>query len=172
MRTISVALALLLAGPATARDAPSSEQLLESVYQLHVMHMELGQLAWEKGGTREIRSLGEREFRDHRLAARQVERLASRLGHEVGLLPVDALSDAMRQLRERGADLRAAEQPAFDPLFLQALLDSHDEARRMLTIAAVATTDESVVRLMDRLLPVVEQHERLARQVAAMWRAS
>ncbi len=66
----------------------------------------------------------------------------------------------------------AAEQPAFDPLFLQALLDSHDEARRMLTIAAVATTDESVVRLMDRLLPVVEQHERLARQVAAMWRAS
>jgi putative membrane protein len=123
--------------------------------------IDAGRLALEKSQTPEIRQFAQQMLDDHAQALGEVEALAQR---KAVLLPDGASSVAKAKLMA----LKALSGQLFDREYARhAGVGEHEKTTRLLRQIAADAQDPELRTLATRLLPVMETHLALARQLAA-----
>jgi putative membrane protein len=61
--------------------------------------------------------------------------------------------------------LKQLQGAAFDEAFTGAMIADHDKAIAMLRGAAQAASDADVRKLLERMVPILEQHREIAQQL-------
>lgn len=173
-----VPLLLALAGTAQAQQPTADAQaadaqpdmmqmVLSKMHALNQMQMQVAELARNQGTTERVRSYGEREFRDHRFADDKVTSLADELA--VGLLPLPQLpgNQQMMQMKQKAEQLGQKRGEAFDQMYLQMMVQSHEMATQTLNGALEQLQTPEVSALIEQLLPILNQHLTLAQHLNA-----
>lgn len=155
----TLALGLSLAPGRSAR-FPTPDVVVSLLHADQQASVEAGLMAQRRGRSEGVRRLGRVLERDGRLADARVMSLARAQGLRVGEQPRGGEDRAMLVRLEGVPDAQ------FDAEFLLAL--SRRRARELEELArARRTPDRRLGRLVDRLAPVLEQQESLARRLAA-----
>jgi putative membrane protein len=154
-RADPIALSPVLAAPATA--AALDDATIVAIFDAaNTADVETGQLAAERGHSKEVRDFGAMLVRDHK-AVRQMGRdLATKLG----VTPTPPADDASAKAHATAlATLRAKRGAAFDHAFLQ-----HEAAFHKSVIDAVQTTllpaiqNEELKALVVKVAPAFQAH--------------
>jgi putative membrane protein len=152
--------------PKGAPNAPSDDDLrtLATLHHDHGVQISLGQLAQQKGASRQVTQLGEQLVKDHREADLQLTEVAGKLGFDLTMpTPKDSAEAADRQsIKDRIARLNTAQDERFDRELASIVVDAH---HRMISITehALSQTRNSQLRGFYRqLLPVLTEQLRAA----------
>lgn len=121
--------------------------------------VQMGQLAQRNGGSAAVRRYGERMAADHGRANREMLALAQRKQ----ITPPETMGAEHQAIRDRLAGLRGA---AFDRAYAQAMVEDHQEDLRLYREEAANGTDPDVRGFAQRHVPVLEEHPRMAQQLA------
>jgi putative membrane protein len=135
----------------------------------HLRMVRLGELALERARSEEVRRFARRMVEDHRRASEEARALAERKG----LTVATTLSGRSRRAWDRLAGLSGDE---FDRAYMRLMVNDHQgDAKTYHKVAGYLITDprspffetdEDVKRWAGRMLPMVEEHRRLAERVA------
>jgi putative membrane protein len=138
---------------ATARDT----DVLKKLHEANLEEIDLGKLAQDKGASEQARSFGKTLVDDHQKADDKVTDLAKKWGVDLTAVRVDAQKvDKFRSLS--GAD--------FDRQFGLAMVKGHAKVIDMVK-KAQKQGDPDLSALCDELLPRLQEHHRLAKELAA-----
>ena len=140
------------------------QKVLSKMHMVNQMEMKAGEMGSQKGASDDIRSYGDRLFRDHQFGDTKVTGLAKRLGIElVEVKPQTPeekqQAEAQKQMMEK---LKDAQGPEFDREFAKAMKKGHEQVIANLRKAFLVLKNEKVISLVKHLLPILEQHEKLA----------
>jgi putative membrane protein len=151
--------------PGSAAQASPPEVVLSTMHQMNQLEMNLGQLAEQKGASEDVRAFGERLYRDHRFGDRKVTGVAA--AQDLQLLPPPQLPAApkLQSMKQKAQQLQGMGGPSFDGMFLQMMVQSHEMATSMLADALDRLPSGPTRQLVSRLLPVLQQHLELAREL-------
>jgi putative membrane protein len=137
--------------------------ILRQTHQTNLREIAIGKIAQQKASTTEIRAYVEQLVQDHANADRTVLAIAQK--EHVQLQngksgPGQALHESTKekQLEKR---LRLASGPDFDRLFLQET--SLDQLIRTLKKDREDISDGELEDVIDKMIPILEQHRELAR---------
>ncbi len=159
---------LAMAVPMAGAGAQPSPPLvvLSTMHQMNQLEMQLGKLAEQKGATEDVRRFGDRLYRDHQFADGKVTSLAT--AQQLELLPAEQLPAApkLKDAMQKAQQLTQVSGAAFDTMFLQIMMQTHEMATSMLRDALPNLPAGSVHDLVSRLLPILRQHLDLARILA------
>ncbi len=137
-----------------------SEVVLRHMHRLNGLVMEAAALARTHAERDDVRAYARRLEMDHGYADDQVLELAAELHVEgVGPAPGEASQD--RRLRERLAELEGEHGQAFDDDFLRLMTHAHVQVIDTVT-GARRSLPQPLARMVDRVLPILEQHVQLA----------
>jgi putative membrane protein len=185
MRTLktAAALALLLAAtgaayrqtPAAPRTAtaPSAadkaaaraahmtpEQVIAEIHAINRTEIEAGTLALRKSKDSEIIRYSKLLVRDHELCDSKLRAFARKEGLAVGAAKRDPDDTAALGRLES-----AAPGPEFDRAFADMMKMGHDKADAALTAARGSATNMRLRAFIDKVLPVIRQHRKLAAEL-------
>lgn len=136
------------------------EQVVAKIHAINLMEIEAGKLALRKSKDSEIIRYSKLLVRDHKLADSKLGKFARKEGLAVGAHRPDADDEAaMRKLE------RAAAGPEFDRAFADAMKMGHDKADAALTAARTGATNMRLRAFIDKVLPVIRQHQKLAAEL-------
>lgn len=183
--TAGVLVVLALAAPAKARSpgpldlalpdpGVATAQLVAALHELHVWAADVGRLARTRGGTSNVRDLGDRLARDHAFVDRRLVALAGE--HRVPLVDAAATSEEERRRVETQAralvELRGIEGPGFDAAFLVHAIDRLDDGLDAVRELRPRAVDREVRALADLAIPILEQQRRVAARLLGRLRPS
>ena len=150
------------AKPAVTRAAPSPEVLskrttatiLAQIHQANLKEIAISKLAQEKASTSEVRAYADQLVQDHTNADQMVVAMASgrpkRIMHE----------GAHAKLAD--GKLSSAGGAPFDRLFLQQTSSDQERLIRSLQQERQDASDDDIEALIDKIMPILEQHRDLA----------
>lgn len=154
-------LSSLAFGQADELPSPGSE-LLGDLHEVDLIEMHIGALAEARGTTPEVRRFGTLIYRDHRLADGMVVRLAQDFGFAYApLAPVAQTERDVALLRE----LEDAHGAEFDTRFLASTVALDHGAALASRAAERRVTRGDVRGLVDTLVPILDQHVAIAKQL-------
>jgi putative membrane protein len=142
------------APPATPEPAPDASMVLTRLHQINMAEVKAGELARRKGSTPRVRRYGDLLARDHAFADRRLLALAQDRGIAV------AAAEPREKDKAAARALETASGPEFDKRFTDAMHAGHAEA--ITALESVGSGDRKLDRLVEKLLPVLRQHLRLA----------
>ena len=142
-----------LSGPALAADAPSTAEVLGKLHRSNLKEIEMGKMAKEQGKSKDTKAFGKTLVDDHSAADKKVAALAKE--EKIDLT-------ASTPAAEKG-DMPTGD--AFDATFASAMLEDHNKDVAEVKAARDATSDEKLKRLLTKLLPVLEKHQRTAQKL-------
>jgi putative membrane protein len=145
--------ASVLASGALAAEAPTTADVLQKLHRANEYESDMGRMAQQVGSTREVRKFGKTVVRDHMSIDKKVAKLAKEEKVE--------LSETMLPNEHGGLPTG----DAFDGAFARAMLASHRQNIAELQDAREATTDDKLKKLIDDVLPVLQQHEDTAKHL-------
>jgi putative membrane protein len=119
----------------------------------------LGQLAAERGGSDAVKQFGQRMVSDHGKANDELAQLAQQKGVTVG----DADS-SHKKMHDRLAKLSGAQ---FDREYMREMTRDHDKDVKEFQRAAKSAKDPDVKAWAAKTLPVLQEHQQQAKQLAA-----
>lgn len=125
----------------------------------------LGQLAERKGASLDVRRYGRRLYKDHHYANKEVTKVvhADRLKLPApDKLPVASQLQAVKQ---QAGQLRQESGSQFDRSFLQTVVRSQEMAIHLLKSARDDLPAGKARRLVSGVVPILEQHVKLAREM-------
>jgi putative membrane protein len=155
---------------APVADTEPSGQDIEALAQLHHVNeveVKLGKLAKQNGKSKQVKAYGEVLVRDHTLADKQLRSFAKHKNIELTL----PAAKSPEEQAEREASMDAAKRletlkgEEFDVEFTQMMVDDHTRAVNLVQTTLTSTQNAKVHALLTRLLPVLEEHLRLARSI-------
>ena len=152
------------AGADTEQGEPvlTEGQTLVKLHQANQMEMEAGGMAAARGRSGKVRQYGEQLIKDHRQADISVQAFAKKAGIDLGS-PQNAPPTAGAESKQSSMDaLRGLSGTEFDRGFLTMMVTDHDAAIRMVRNARSQTQDPQFRALLNKLLPVLQQHRDLA----------
>jgi putative membrane protein len=145
------------------------------------MEMEAGGLAAARGQSAKVKKYGEQLIKDHRQADDAVLAFAKKksIDLEANAGPNNKGSDEgmgkdsdessgeqPEQARSASMDrLRTLNGAEFDDAFLTQMVSDHEDAIRMVRNARSQTQDAELRALLNKLLPVLQQHHDLAQRL-------
>lgn len=150
-----------------AKTLDPSAKDVESLAKLHhdnEMEIQMGKLAKKNGQAKQVKAFGDMLIRDHSLADKQVVALAKKQKLDLTLpAPKDeaeqadlqAKMDAMKRLETVTGD-------EFDREFAKMMVEDHRKAVAMLEGTLTSTQNEKVRTLIQKVLPVIKEHLRVA----------
>lgn len=146
-----------------ASSKSTSAAVLEQIHQADLEEIAIAKIAQEKASTREIRAYAEQLVADHTNADQTVVTMAKKLGVHLH----DAATS--REARRRSVHEKLVEQKMssesgaeFDRLFLQQTSADHDKLIRALKQDREDANNDDIEALIDKILPILEQHRELA----------
>ena len=134
--------------------------VLAQIHQTNLMEVELAKIAREKGSTSAVRAYADQLVQDHTNLDQSVVAMAQQSGN----------LKAMHRAAHETADEKTAEQklksasgPKFDKLFLQQASADHLKLISKLQHDREDASDDQLEALIDKMLPILEQHKDLAK---------
>jgi putative membrane protein len=170
----ALALAFLLPGALTfAQTADTMDQsasrvnptvappaaFMKSMAQSNLAEIELGNLAQQKASDPAVRAFGKRMVTDHTTLNDQLKQAASQMNTPLPSSPSPAEMQQMQSLQGMSGK-------AFDRAYMDYMLSDHEADVREVQREAEFSTDPAVKNLAAQALPVLENHLRLAENVA------
>jgi putative membrane protein len=149
--------------PTEASSKSTSGSILEQIHQADLEEIAIAKIAEEKASTREIRAYAEQLVADHTNANQTVVTTAKKLG--VQLHDAATSREARRwSVHEKLVEqmMSSASGAEFDRLFLQHTSVDHDKLIRALKQDREDANNDDIEALIDKILPILEQHRELA----------
>jgi putative membrane protein len=150
---ISLSALLLLAGRASAADAPVTADVLGKLHESNQKEIAMGKLAEKNGQSKDVIKYGKMLVKDHSAADKKVIALAKKEKVELPNPP------------EVKHDDMAAKGSAFDSKFAKDMVDDHKKDIAEATTARDNTTDEQLKKLLTELVPTLQKHQDAAQHI-------
>jgi putative membrane protein len=156
------------AKPAATRAAPSPEVLskrttatiLAQIHQGNLKEIAISKLAQEKASSSEVRAYADQLVQDHTNADQMVVALAQKTGARLHDSSAGRHESAHSKLVDR--KLSSASGGGFDQLFLQQTSSDQEGLLRSLQQEREDANDDDIEALIDKIVPILEQHRDLA----------
>jgi len=130
----------------------STAAILARIHQSDLKEIALAKAAEDKASTDEVRSFADRLVKDYTTTDSRVVAIARKKNIH--------LSDSSYH---RGAQANSAARTGFDRQFLRQTSVDHDKQIKALQQEREDVSDDDVETLIDQTLPILEQHQQLAR---------
>jgi putative membrane protein len=160
---LALAVALTWSGFAHAdkmsKSDTSPQDVLSQIHTTNQNEISMAKLALQKAQSPEVKKFAQKMIQDHTQADQKVMQLAKKEGVTAEKYPLSA--------QEQGQvdQLEAASSTEFDRLYMEANRKGHDKAISMLENAEKQTSDPKVKKLVAELLPKVQHHDRMAKEI-------
>jgi putative membrane protein len=162
------------AKPAATRRAPSAEAssksssaaILAQIHRADLKEIAIGKIADEKASTSEVRDYADQLVKDHTTVDQTVVATARTMN-----VRLDNAAGPREGRHERAhtsmveEKLESANGAKFDRLFLQQTSADHDKLIRALKQEREDASDDDIEALIDKILPILEQHKELAQML-------
>lgn len=160
----AVVAAMTYCGVASAADTmtnndASAQNILSEIHTTNQNEISMAKLAMQKAQSKQVKSFANHMIKDHTMADQKVMKLAKQENITLGKMPLTA------QQQGQIDKLMAASGEEFDRLYMEANRVGHQQAITMLKDAEQKATDPKVKTLVSKLLPTVEHHEHLAKEI-------
>ena len=163
-------------GPTTSQPpaphlTPAEKQMdamvLSKMHQVNQLEIKMGELAMKKAQSKEVQAYGRRLRNDHQLGDRLVTQLAEREGLTLADPKPQTPEQEQKAQKQKmmSEKLESLEGPEFDKTFLNAMEQGHTQAIQMLAQAHEKLKDPQVWGLVGKMLPILEQHLQLAKDL-------
>jgi putative membrane protein len=148
----------------TGSAMPNTGLILSQMHQTNLMEIELGKLAREKASSSEVRAYADQLIQDHTNVDRMVVDMAQESGTDLknGAEAHQAIRHESAREKELERKLKTAQGADFDRLFLKETSADHDKLIGKLQQDKQNTSDEELETLIEKVIPVLEQHRELA----------
>jgi predicted outer membrane protein len=150
-----------------AKNLEPSAKDRECLAKLHhdnEMEIQMGKLAKKNGQAKQVKAYGDMLIKDHSLADKQVVAVAKK--HKIDLTmpaPKDEAEQADMQAKmDAMARLETLKGDEFDREFAKMMVEDHQKAVTMLEGTLTSTQDAKVRTLIEKVLPVIKEHLRVA----------
>ena len=163
----SVLLAFLIAAAGLRADSKklTDDQVLRKLHHVNQEEIQAGQLAQQKGTTRDVKDYGATLVRDHTKGDQDVKTLASKTNLDLEAMKSDARHLEKQQVMQNKMDqLQKMSGKDFDRGFAQMMVNGHREAIEMVKDARGDAKPE-LKSFLERLLPVLQKHEDMANDI-------
>jgi putative membrane protein len=179
MKNTLLTLALVV-GPALAFAAEPKTQLtqkdMEALIKLHQtnqMEIEMGKLAKKNGGSKQVKSFGDVLIKDHSMADKHIVAFSKKYGVDLTMSSKDEADKAEQQsqndMMKRMETMKGEE---FDREFAKMMVDGHQTTINLVQTTLTTTQDQPLQNLLNKLLPVLQEHLKLAQNIADTTKAS
>jgi putative membrane protein len=144
--------------PAEVSSKSTSATILEQIHQADLKEIAIGKIAEGKASSDEVRAYADQLVKDHTTANQMVIETAQKKGAH--------LHEPSRRAgnREKLAEqkLSSANGAQFDRLFLEQTSADHKRLIRELKQEREDASDDDVEALIDKIMPILQQHQDLA----------
>jgi putative membrane protein len=160
------------ARPAVTHAAPTpaasskanAAAILAQIHQANLKEIAIGKMAEGKASTSEVRAYADQLVQDHMNADQMVAAMAQKIG-----VHSDGAMAGPREARHQSAQGKLVEQKlssatgaGFERLFLQQTSSDEQELIRSLQQEREDASDDDIEALIDKFMPILEQHRDLA----------
>jgi len=143
----------------------TDDQVLRKIHHINQEEIQAGQLAQQKGTTRDVKDYGAVLVRDHTKGDQDVKALASKMNVDLEAMKNDARHQEKQQVMQNKMDqLQKMSGKDFDRAFAQMMVNGHREAIEMVKTARADAKPE-MKAFLDKLLPVLQKHEDMANDI-------
>src|SRR5579885_2326379 len=142
-----------------SRLGSADQQFITEAARANMAEIEIGQLAEERASSQDVKNFAREMVQDHRKPIDKLQQLASSYGVS---LPA-SISSEDADLRSRLASLSGSD---FDKQFVESMLKGHKEAIAKFDDEAARGSDPSVKSYAAETLPVLQNHMRMAEDLA------
>jgi putative membrane protein len=153
-RTKSSAIHVRLSPEASTRQ--STAKVLEQIHQTNLAEIELAKMAREKSASDRVRAFADQLVQDHSNLDQTVVAMAQKNGD--GAVAVRSARGTAREEQK----LKRAGGANFDKLFLQRASSDHSRLISKLQQYREDASDDELEALIDKTIPILEQHRELA----------
>ena len=165
--TLALALLAFTGAPEIAW-ADEAEDVLRRMHQLNQVVVKAASLAQSRAVRGDVRSFAHRLEMDHRFVAHEMLDMAEELDVKLSTADVaepDPELERYQQVTERLGELETLRGPEFELAFVRLMRIAHLFAIDLLS-SAQGDLSPGLVRALDRLIPIYEQHVELAAHLA------
>ena len=142
----------------------NTAMVLSQIHQTNLMEIALGKLAEEKASRSEVRAYADQLVQDHANVDQTVVAMAQKSGAHLknGTAAHREGRHETAQEKQLERKLKSASGPDFDRLFLQQTSSDHERLIRKLQQGREDASDDELEALIDKMIPIFEQHRELA----------
>ena len=143
---------------------PNTGLILSQMHQTNLMEIALGKMAEQKASSSEVRAYADQLVQDHTNVDRLVVAMAQDSGTNLknGAEAHQAARHVTAREKELERKLKSVQGADFDRLFLKETSADHDKLIAKLQQDKQNTSDEELETLIEKVIPVLEQHRELA----------
>jgi putative membrane protein len=143
---------------------PNTGLILSQMHQTNLTEIALGKMAQQKASSSEVRAYADQLVQDHTNVDRMVVDMAQESGTNLknGAEAHQAVRHESARQKELERKLKSAQAAEFDRLFLQETNADHEKLIAKLQKNKQDTSDEELETLIEKVIPVLEQHRELA----------
>ena len=143
----------------------TDDQVLRKLHHVNQEEIQAGQLAQQKGTTRDVKDYGATLVRDHTKGDQDVKTMASKMNVDLEAMKNDARHQQKQQVMQNKMDqLQKMSGKDFDRGFAQMMVNGHREAIEMVKTARADAKPE-LKSMLDKMLPVLQKHEDTANDI-------
>jgi putative membrane protein len=143
----------------------TDDQVLRKLHHVNQEEIQVGQLAQQKGTTRDVKDFGDTLVRDHTKGDQDLKTLASKVNVDLEAMKNDARHQEKQQVMKNKMDqLQKMTGKEFDRAFAQMMVNGHREAIEMVKTAR-ADAKPDVKSYLEKVLPVLQKHEDTANDI-------
>jgi putative membrane protein len=138
----------------------SNASILEQIHQANLKEIEIGRIAEQKASTDEVRAYADQLVKDHTSADQMVVATAQKKGARLR----DSAAGRREGARGKSAEqkLSSASGAQFDRLFLEQTSADHKKLIAELQREREDASDDDIEALIDKIVPILQQHDDLA----------
>jgi putative membrane protein len=153
-----------LTAAAATSNTPSTGLILAQMHQADLMEIALGKMAEQKASSDEVRAYADQLVRDHTSVDAKVVAMAQETGTDLkkGAEAHQAIRSQSALEKEAERKLKSASGRDFDKLFLQQASADHEKLIAKLQKVRGDSSDDEIEGLIDKVIPILEQHRDLA----------
>lgn len=149
------------------KELSKDAECLAKLHHDNEMEIQMGQLAKKNGQSKQVKAYGDMLIKDHTLADKQVMQFAKRQNLDLTMpAPKDETEKAEMQAKmEAMTRLETLKGEEFDREFAKLMVQDHKEAIELIEGTLTSTTDAKVQGLLNKVLPVLKEHLRVAESI-------
>ena len=137
----------------------NTAMVLAQIHQTNLTEVELAKMARKKGSINGVRAYADQLIQDHTNLDQTVVAIAQKSGN-LKAVRRSAHETADEKIIER--KLKSANGAKFDKLFLQQASSDHERLIRKLQQDREDASNDDLEALIDKMIPILEQHKELA----------
>jgi putative membrane protein len=131
------------------------------------MEIQIGRVAATQAEGEKVRRYGDLLVRDHQTGDQAVMDFAARKEIQIPAPPGSPAEQEQMQKQTAGMEqLKQLSGASFDRAFTEAMIADHEKAIEMMRGAAEKVKDRDLRDLLQTLLPILEQHRRIAQELS------